>query len=150
MTCLLTQAVETQSSVVEEEADVSRARWHGAKGVGTARGQRIHTARHQEHQEGPCERVAPHVLHQDHRQQLPEEVPVRTHRGQRGLVWHWRTHSFQDQLFIGGAIVYQFCGTCFSIKSECKLIMILQNEIVILDCSPKHHSDSLKKERNPL
>ena len=40
----LTQAVEAEGAVVEEEADVSRTGRHGAEGVGTAGGQWVRAA----------------------------------------------------------------------------------------------------------
>lgn len=63
----LTQAVETEGAIVEEEADVACPHWHAAEGVSTARCQRINAAGEQEDQQRPGEGVLPCCLNQHHR-----------------------------------------------------------------------------------
>lgn len=64
---VLTQAVETEGAVVEEEADVACPRRHAAEGVSAAGRQRINAAGEQEHEQRPGEGVLPCCLNQDHR-----------------------------------------------------------------------------------
>lgn len=75
-TLTLTQAVETEGGVVEEEADVAGPRRHAAEGVSAAGRQRINAAGEQEDHQRPDEGVLPRCLHQHHRHRLPEEVPA--------------------------------------------------------------------------
>lgn len=72
----LTQAVETQCSVIKKEADVACPRWHAAEGVSAAWCQWINATGDEEDHQRPCERVLPCSLHQDHGDKLPQEVPA--------------------------------------------------------------------------
>lgn len=65
-----TQAVYTESSIVKEVADVAGTCGHGAECVSTAGCQWVHAAGQQEDQQWPCVRISPHILYEDHRQQL--------------------------------------------------------------------------------
>lgn len=67
----LTQAVETESTVVKEKADVARPCRHAAEGVSTARCQRINAAGKQEDHQRPGEGVLPSRLNQHHRHEFP-------------------------------------------------------------------------------
>lgn len=67
----LTQAVETEGTIVEEEADVACPRRHAAEGVSTARRQRINAAGEQEDHKRPDEGVLPCCLHQHHCHYFP-------------------------------------------------------------------------------
>lgn len=77
---LLTQAVETESTIVKEEADVTRPHRHAAEGVSTAGCQRVDAAGEQENHHRPGEGVLPCCLHQHHGHQFPQEVPVNRNR----------------------------------------------------------------------
>lgn len=83
----LTQAVEAQSTVVEEEADVSSPRWHAAEGVSAAGCQRVNAAGEQEGQQRPGEGVLPRSLNQHHRHQFPQEVPAGRDGQGKVIIW---------------------------------------------------------------
>lgn len=73
---VLTQAVEAEGAVVEEEADVARPCRHAAEGVRTAGRQRVNAAGEQQDEQGPGEGVLPRCLNEHHRHQFPQEVPA--------------------------------------------------------------------------
>lgn len=71
----LTQAVETQRSVVEEVADVARLRGHGAEGVSAAGGEGVDTDEQHVDQQGPGVAVAQEVHGGAQDAEPPQEVP---------------------------------------------------------------------------
>lgn len=73
---VLTQAVEAEGAVVEEEADVACPCRHAAEGVRTAGCQRVNAAGEQQDEQGPGEGVLPRCLNEHHRHQFPQEVPA--------------------------------------------------------------------------
>lgn len=73
---VLTQAVEAEGAVVEEEADVACPCRHAAEGVRTAGCQRVNAAGEQQDEQGPGEGVLPRCLNEHHRRQFPQEVPA--------------------------------------------------------------------------
>lgn len=79
---VLTQSVEADGAVVEEEADVSRPRRHATEGVGAGGRQRVHAGGEQQDEQRPAEGVLPRRLDEQHRHQQPQEVPV-------GGGWCW-------------------------------------------------------------
>ena len=101
----LTQAVEAEGSVVEEEADVASPRWHAAEGVSTAGRQRIDAAGDQEDDQRPSEGVLPRRLHQDHRHQLPQEVPARRMRWAK---WVISAHCNIPSVSVVGSLEYLY------------------------------------------
>lgn len=73
---VLTQAVEAEGAIVEEEADVACPCRHAAEGVRTAGCQWVNAAAEQQDEQGPGEGVLPRCLTEHHRHQFPQEVPA--------------------------------------------------------------------------
>lgn len=73
---MLTQSVEADGAVVKEEADVSCPWRHAAEGVGAGGRQRVDAGGEQQDEQRPAEGVLPRRLNEQHRHQLPQEVPA--------------------------------------------------------------------------
>lgn len=76
-----TQAVEAERSVVEEVADVSGLRGHGAEGVGAAGGEGVNADEQHVDQQWPGVAVAQEVEHGAEHAEAPQEVPGRQEVG---------------------------------------------------------------------
>lgn len=72
----LTQAVEAERAVVQEVADVSRTRRHGAEGVRAARRKRVEAGGQQEDEQGPVVGLCAEARAAHQRQEAPQEVPA--------------------------------------------------------------------------
>lgn len=83
-TTLLTQSVEADGAIVEEEADVSRPWRHAAEGVSEGGRQRVDAGGEQQDEQRPAEGVLPRRLNEQHRHQLPQEIPAGS-GGNRGI-----------------------------------------------------------------
>lgn len=75
----LTQAVEAERSVVEEVADVSGLRGHGAEGVSAAGREGVNTDEQHVHQQGPGVAVGHEVQGGAQDAETPQEVPAKQH-----------------------------------------------------------------------
>lgn len=73
-----TQAVEAERSIVEEVADVSGLRRHGAEGVGTAGGEGVNADEQHVDQQRPGVAVAQEVQRGAEHAEAPQEVPAKT------------------------------------------------------------------------
>lgn len=73
-----TQTVEAERSVVEEVADVSGLRGHGAEGVGAAGGEGVNADEQHVDQQGPGVAVAQEVQRGAEHAEAPQEVPAKT------------------------------------------------------------------------
>lgn len=71
-----TQAVEAESAVVKEVADVARLGGHGAEGVRAAGGEGVNADEQHVHQQGPRVAVAQEVQRGAEEAEVPQEVPA--------------------------------------------------------------------------
>lgn len=81
----LTQAVEAERPVVEEVADVSRLRGHGAEGVGAAGREGVNADEQHVHQQGPGVAVGHEVQAGAEDAETPQEVPAKQQQQQKKM-----------------------------------------------------------------
>lgn len=95
-----TQTVEAERAVVEEVADVSGLRRHGAEGVGAAGGEGVDADEQHVDQKGPGVAVAQEVQRGAEHAEAPQEVPANNFGELQGSV-----QKGSDRAAVGGGLL---------------------------------------------